>query len=1023
MSPVSYRCLTPVDDTPCVDTHCRMRRACRVFWSPVRTGLLFVLLTTMIGCGKSETNSIADPADRQIETASDGAADAESINAQAQTLVDSGSHSNEDRGELISTAGRHLKANQLDQARRVLRSLIVKDSSDVEAIFLLARCEAADGDLSLAVELLGEIPDDHSQAGLPALGQAADWLMQQGDLQAAAQRYERVLQVHGDVVLVHRRLAKIRNDQGERFSARKHLRFLLNQGNITLDEIIAINCISSPFYDAETLPPPGEGDSLTDLTHARQFYLDEDFESAARMVSKLSKRFPAHLEVHAFYGRVLNGQQDDLALHQWAQNLPAGIDGHPEYWLAVGEWLLRSGSYEQATRALCESALLDSTNRATYGLLSTCLIALDKQELANAVSRRYSLLHDAAVALWNVNSPEANDADYQTLAVVLAKLRRYREALMWQMIAAGQNPQGQSLLTKLRAEFDRTVEDQASQTNDWVLCGLSRDDFPLPTLLPQVTPPRHRLTEDRHAKIRLVDIAKQAGLDFQFRQNADHDSDNLYMFQIMGGGIAAADYDRDGWCDLYFTQAKLNDSTEIQSNQLFRNLDGKRFLAATSESSAEDSSHGQGVTAADLNQDGFPDFVVANIGEVVVLWNNGDGTFRRSEPLVPPQKNRWSTSVGSGDLNGDQLPDLVVVNYIDDPKIWTKSCFGADKNCNPRLHQAAADHFFAMSATGDLEPFVPGTQSRLFGLGVLIGNLDGLAGNDVLIANDTDVNQLWVSRDGSEGYTLHEEALPRGVAATSLGDAPGCMGIAKGDFDRDGTLDIHITNFVSESSNLYMQNDRGLFFEKAALFGLRNPTYPMVGFGTQAVDLDHDGWLDLAVVNGHVTNSGKPSEPYQMLPQLFRGTGDAFELIASDESVGEYWSTAKLGRSLAVLDFNCDGKMDLAVSHLDRPAALLDNQSETKHWIQFQLVGTSSERDAIGAQIKLVAGDQKWSRWVTSGDGFHCRNESMIHVGLGNVSDAIDRLDIQWPSGRAQSFSNLSVDRRWMIIEGQGEAY
>jgi hypothetical protein len=238
---------------------------------------------------------------------------------------------------------------------------------------------------------------------------------------------------------------------------------------------------------------------------------------------------------------------------------------------------------------------------------------------------------------------------------------------------------------------------------------------------------------------------------------------------------------------------------------------------------------------------------------------------------------------------------------------------------------------------------------------------------------------------------------------------------------------LHITNFASQSSNLYLQNRQGLFFDRAAQFGLHEPTMPMVGFGTQALDVDHDGWLDLAIVNGHVRNrTNRGQEAYRMLPQLFRGKPNALELVDREELADPYWSTPNLGRPLATLDWNRDGRTDLVASHLDVPAALLENRTQAADWIQLELVGTTSERDAIGARVKIEYGDESWVRWVTSGDGFHCKNQPIIHAGLGDLKPQHQHsglITVSWPSGRVQTFADLEANQCFLLVEDQPEAF
>lgn len=248
------------------------------------------------------------------------------------------------------------------------------------------------------------------------------------------------------------------------------------------------------------------------------------------------------------------------------------------------------------------------------------------------------------------------------------------------------------------------------------------------------------------------------------------------------------------------------------------------------------------------------------------------------------------------------------------------------------------------------------------------------------------------------------------------------MGIASGDFNADGMIDLHVTNFWQEPSNLFVQTTPGVFSDETLRTGLYDDSLTSLGFGTQSRDFDNDGQLDLAVLNGHVFGDPSRQTPFRMLPQIFRGSPRGFSLQPSRDG-GEYFSDRTLGRTLAVADMNRDGKVDLICSHLDRPLALLENVSEaTGNWIQFQLIGTDSERDAIGARLAIHVGDRVIHVWRTAGDGYLCTNESILHIGLGATDDVV-LAEVYWPSGRKQTIKGLPVNARYVIVEGDDDAY
>ena len=301
----------------------------------------------------------------------------------------------------------------------------------------------------------------------------------------------------------------------------------------------------------------------------------------------------------------------------------------------------------------------------------------------------------------------------------------------------------------------------------------------------------------------------------------------------------------------------------------------------------------------------------------------------------------------------------------------------------------------------------------------MIANFDAKAGNDLFIANDTGINHYWVSQKTSDAseFSLTETAQVLGCATGVLGQRQGSMGIASGDFDHNARLDLYVTNFWNQPPDLYLQQNTGLFVNGNTKYGLYEPGRQTVAWGTQAADFDRNGWLDLAVLNGHLTDHRHLREPFEMRPQLFRGDSDGFQSVEPNDTGNDYWGTAALGRTMAMLDWNVDGKPDLVANHLDVPVALLENRTSVANSVQVELVGVTSERDAIGATVTVTCGEQSWTGWVTGGDGFLCSNEQVVDIGI-STHEQIDLIDVHWPSGKSQWFTGLAANCRYLVIEG-----
>jgi hypothetical protein len=313
------------------------------------------------------------------------------------------------------------------------------------------------------------------------------------------------------------------------------------------------------------------------------------------------------------------------------------------------------------------------------------------------------------------------------------------------------------------------------------------------------------------------------------------------------------------------------------------------------------------------------------------------------------------------------------------------------------------------------------------GMGLIVARMARSDALDVYVSNDSTANFHFVRQSTSTGekssLRFADEALLRGVAVDGLGRAQASMGIAVNDVDRDGRVDLFITNFEGESNVLYVQESEGSFRDASQQFDLTAPSRDMLGFGTQLMDADLDGFPDLLVANGHVNDLREGNSKYRMKPQLFRNlAGRKFQLVPGEEA-GTYFEGDYLGRGLAVLDWNRDGRPDAAITHLDHPAALLTNQSPTGgRWLAVHCVGTTSARDAVGTTLSVQQESQRIVRQLTAGDGYASSNQRVVFFGLGEWSNETLTLDVSWPSGETATFADIPINTEVVIIEGRPQA-
>jgi len=920
-----------------------------------------------------------------------------------------------------------------EEALNTLTRALIISPQDKGAMALAMKIHSSLNEYLEAAAIANELAEiDIPNAG-EILVKAFDWNLRGGGYEAAEANLNRAIELVPDNVTVRRLLAQFLNAQGRRFETREHVLHLIRLLAVLPDEILSLIDLSGPCSLAsfDELINPSEI-NLFALGNARYRYIAmlESPQEVLDLLSKITDKYPSSAAAAAFRGRVLaeSGRVKDL--NQWFMKLPAGIEQHPEYWRACGEWLVFHDRHAEAVRAFGEAIRRDASDRGSLRSLVRSLEEMGKNDQAESVRERLAVLDQ----IFRI----ARDAKSEDAAWISSKLNemvRPWESFAWRMYSAQLAGQFTEKINEMEsrhasvAAWERKASlEQIRNARLQRILGFSIEPWPMPDLEAQAISSPPKAVVQRSNNLQFKDVAKESGIQTQFISNFPLDGGKLYAYQINGGGLAVLDYDHDGQSDLYVVQSggRPNDRLSSEANQLFRCGSSGIFSEVTQTSGTGDRGYGQGVCAGDVNQDGFTDLLVANIGANVMYINQGDGTFIQASHLITPQWEAWTSSIALADLNGDHLPEIIEINYIDDPRARSGSCETTDPPCQPQRFNAATDRFWRCLPDGQFVPWVDDAESRVlakFGLGLVIANFDRHDGNDVFVSNDGDLNHFWASKKAlnasSDKYQLVESAVIRGCSIGRGGNSQACMGIGAGDFDRNGMLDLHVTNFYHEPVNLFLQNQAGYFTDEALKFRLTEPSFDVLGFGTQAMDFDNNGWLDLAVLNGHVYEPKDGGVPFRMRAQLLKGSEDGFSLQEASLG-GDYWQIEQLGRTLALLDWNRDGRMDMVTNHLDTPIALLENQSKDQHWLQIELVGVISERDAIGAEVQVKAGAEQWTGWQMGGDGYMCTNEPVIHFGLGDCS-VVDRVEVRWPSGQTQVFNNLEIDGRFLVIEGEGE--
>jgi tetratricopeptide (TPR) repeat protein len=526
------------------------------------------------------------------------------------------------------------------------------------------------------------------------------------------------------------------------------------------------------------------------------------------------------------------------------------------------------------------------------------------------------------------------------------------------------------------------------------------------------------------SRIVLRDCHAAAGVKFEYFNGA---AGSKYLLETLGGGVAVLDYDGDGWPDLYFTQGTHippDPDDRSWQDRLFRNRGDGTFDDVTLAAGLGDNRYSQGCAAGDIDNDGDIDLVVANWGENSLYLNNGDGTFVEASRAAGLRGKHWSSSLALADFDRDGNLDLYVVNYMLEPLKTCRTSEGRIATCHPGNYAGEQDVLYhnlgngrfadVSESAGILAPFGKG-------LGVLVADLDDDGWPDIYVANDGTPNFLFRNTGGTApaaGLHFVEQGMTSGAAVSGDGMPQGSMGIAGGDLNGDGLLDLYVTNFYFEASALYFNLGNLTFTDAVRSAKLYDATRPMVGFGTQAVDFDLDGRLDLFAANGHIDDFGYRGEPWKMSPQLFRNLGEGRFADVSREG-GAFFHGQYLGRGVARVDWDRDGKPDLVVGHLDRPAALLHNETESAgNSLSIELHGTAANRDALGARIRATVAGVTQVHEICGGDGYFASNERRQTIGLGTAT-RVELLEIIWPGGRIQRWTDVPAGGLLSIVEGR----
>ncbi|MFO0892522.1 MAG: FG-GAP-like repeat-containing protein [Isosphaeraceae bacterium] len=925
--------------------------------------------------------------------------------------------------EELGRAREEVKARRFSAARTRLARLAERRPDDGEIALLLGECERRLGNPDAALAAWRRIPDQAEQAPQAALscGRMALGL---GRYRVAEGCLLRASRTEGEAAAEASSLLEVLYwTTGRREEHRALLRARAEHEADPSGTLRVLWGVDRDPYPVERLAETldraraaAPDDDLVWLASAHLATHTGRFEEAAGWLERCERARPDDLAVRIarLDWAVASGRPEEV--RRAAARFSAS--GMPRIRaLATSAWLAaRDGVREVERAALDALTALEPANDAALERLADLAAQAGEGKQVAELRRRKAAM-DAARDRYDrlVNPSETAPAAVEYARAAEA-IGRWFDARLWWALASRRDPsiaaEAASATARLKAR-----EDEAASTDGRVVVELLKTD-------------RARAGTQDSAPGGLdvpafVDEAASRGLVFRF----DHGpSPEHQLPETMSGGVGLLDFDGDGWLDIYALQGGAfppRSSPSVFGDRLFRNRGDGRFQDVTEASglAALPGGYSHGVAVGDYDNDGRPDLFVTRWRSYALYRNLGGGRFQDVTARAGLGGDRdWPTSAAWADLDDDGDLDLYVAHYLKWDAENPPLCEYPDRSragyryCDPLSFAATPDHLFR----NDGGRFVDVTAEAGIvdrdgrGLGVLTVDLDEDGKVDIFVANDLSANCYFRNLGGLK---FSERAVEAGLAASAEGGYLAGMGIACGDLDGDGLLDLAVTNFFNQVTTLYHNHGRGLFSDRSGFVGLSEATRRFLGFGVAALDANNDGRLDLAQANGHVSDF-RPSYPYEMRAQLLlRDASGRFRDVS--EQAGDPWRVPRLGRGLAIGDIDNDGSLDILIVGQGDSLALLRNQARpaTGHFLILKLEGVTCNRDGYGAKVTVTAGGRSQVGARSGGGSYLSTSDPRLHFGLG-AAQRVDRVEVHWPSGRSDVYEGLIGDTGYRLREG-----
>jgi len=913
---------------------------------------------------------------------------------------------------LLDKAEQASDAGDLATARQLFEKTLRLDPDNSKALVYSAGLRQQSGDLATAKELLARVGDSPSNFGATARYLEGTIALAEYKAGLAETSYLKAHRLNPLYQPPLRELARLYALQLRGPELTQVLRELGTLRALNIEELVMHLLAGRPLVERsqamqllKQLITHDEEDIHSLLALARYMLLDGDAHAVASQLGSVTGPTGLDPAVVAILALVRELIAADPANNQSEVKLTFSSTTPQEAWelasrraSAVGDWKMVSQIEEYRL----------SQNPFSPTISHSLATAFDRQqqpERAQAQHQQTERLDQLELLAYRMQNPRAQVPDVGVpviceIADLLKAAGHIVDAVQWLMAAESLAPGRPDVRSRLQV----LSNGQTNMARTQPLAAPSVPDI--------VVRSQDRLAGSRAdetpAKWQFRDVAAKMGIQFEY---CNGQSQYKRILETIGGGSAVLDIDGDHWPDFYFPQGKpfLNSSPPL-NDALYRNHRGTKFSECTQSAGIQEYEHSLSATVADFDNDGFADVFVTNVGACRLFHNNGDGTFIDATPASVARNLDCSSCACFADLNQDGLLDLFVVNYVVD---WDRRCLnnaGEFATCHPHELQRAQNRLYQNLGNGDFSDVTEssgllGVLGR--GLGVLAADLNGDGQTDIFVANDGTPNMLFVgerspgdvsltqspttdagisesldSTSVSAAIRLTDIAAQSGLAVPADGRSHAGMGIAVSDFDENGTLDLFVTNFFREQNTLYSGIGSRLFMDKSQESGLGSPSMELLGFGTQAIDINSDGYDDIVILNGDIDDYSATGRRWKMPISVFRNGGDGRFMDMSNQC-GAEMPLPQLGRGLSRVDFDGDRVSDLVAVRHDGPARLLKNEtSQENPGFNLLLVSHRECRDAIGRQIRMTCGENHQLRIVASGDGFSASNERLVRFAL-----------------------------------------